>query len=279
MTMDPSAFSHVSIFSEGKRQADSLEGLETSEVKKAKLDSEVSADVQAAGDDPLEENDDDDDMAIQDPEDTTAVVEVAPTDTGDTPQAEPTQLKGRIKTKGSDVHFKENPYTFLPPEDPVIQACMQVTFMVSSRVMLIYWCFSSQLNLLPEFPAGNMLVRNPTGDTVRSLYLTNDIVKQIVENNDYSRMRLMTCGTKVIAKQEGAAAKRDEVNSQFRVLSEGLPAMLPYIRTDSILTADVANLKILMETYYPVISGFSGPFRSAIEDNGDTLGTSLLCWD
>lgn len=57
MTMDPSAFSHVSIFSEGKRQADTLEGLETSEVKKAKLDSEVSADVQAAGDDPLEEND------------------------------------------------------------------------------------------------------------------------------------------------------------------------------------------------------------------------------
>ena len=124
-----------------------------------------------------------------------------------------------------------------------------------------------------------MLVRNPTGDTVRSLYMTNDIVKQIVENNDYTRMRLMTCGTKVIARQEGAAAKQGGHDSQFRILSEGLPVMLPYVRPESILHADVATLKILMETYNPVTSGFPGPFRSAIEQRGDTLGTSLLCWD
>ena len=71
-----------------------------------------------------------------------------------------------------------------------------------------------------------MFVRSPSGETVRSLYMTNNIVRQIVENNDYTKMRLMTCGTKVLGNQEGAAAKREGVDSQFRILSEGLPCIV-----------------------------------------------------
>ena len=110
-----------------------------------------------------------------------------------------------------------------------------------------------------------MLVRNPTGDAVRSIYLTNDIVKDIVLHNDFTRMRLMTCGTKVIGKQEGAAAKREGAEMQFRILSEGLPVMLPYISPEFIMTADLATLRIMMQTYYPVVAGFGEPFKSAIE--------------
>ena len=113
-----------------------------------------------------------------------------------------------------------------------------------------------------------MLTRNPTGDTVRSIYMANDIVKQIVEHNDYTRMRLVTAGTKVMAKQEGAAAKRESAPMQFRILSEGLPVMLPYVEPASILGADLAALRVLMETYYPVVSQFQEPFRSAIEPRG-----------
>lgn len=114
-----------------------------------------------------------------------------------------------------------------------------------------------------------MLTRNPTGDTVRSIYMTNDVVKQIVEHNDYTRMRLVTCGTKVVARQEGPVAKRDSgAAAQFRILSEGLPVMLPYVQPASILRADLATLRVLMETYYPVVSQFQEPFRSAIEPKG-----------
>ena len=115
-----------------------------------------------------------------------------------------------------------------------------------------------------------MLIRNPTGDTVRSIYMTNDIVRQIVEHNDYTRMRLVTCGTKVMGKQEGAGAKKEGAEVQFRVLSEGLPVMLPYIQPESILSADLATLKVMMESYYPVCSLFQEPFRSAIEPKGTT---------
>lgn len=98
--------------------------------------------------------------------------------------------------------------------------------------------------------------------------MTNDIVKSIVQHNDYSKIRLMTCGTKVMGRQEGSAAKREGAEPQFRILSEGLPVMLPYIAPEFIIRADLATLKILMEAYYPVISGFPGPFRAIIEEKG-----------
>jgi multisite-specific tRNA:(cytosine-C5)-methyltransferase len=128
--------------------------------------------------------------------------------------------------------------------------------------------YSAQLNLSQDFPATNILVRNPTGDTIRSLWLTNDIVKHVLVNNDYTRMRLMTAGCKVIAKQEGAAAKKEGAESQFRILGEGLPAVLPYVKPENIITGDMVSLKILMENYYPVLSGFPESFRSSIQSKG-----------
>lgn len=78
-------------------------------------------------------------------------------------------------------------------------------------------------------------------------------------------LRLMTCGTKVFNKQEGAAAKREGAEAQFRVLSEGLPAVMPYVDPKSIVPGDISTLKILMETYYPLVAGFGDSFRSIIE--------------
>lgn len=98
--------------------------------------------------------------------------------------------------------------------------------------------------------------------------MTNDIVKQIVLHNDYTRMRLMTCGTKVFAKQEGAVAKREGAEMQFRVLSEGLPVVLPHIEPEAILQADVATLRVMMESYYPLCTSFPDPFKSLLQSKG-----------
>lgn len=114
-----------------------------------------------------------------------------------------------------------------------------------------------------------MLVRNPAGDTVRSIYMVNDIVKSIVKHNDYARIRLMTCGTKVFGKQEGNEAKRDGLDSHYRVLSEGLPVVLPFFGPKAVLRADFAVLKVLMESYYPLTTGFAEPFRSEIDAKGE----------
>jgi multisite-specific tRNA:(cytosine-C5)-methyltransferase len=153
-----------------------------------------------------------------------------------------TTFKG--KPKLSDPSFKEMPYTFLEPNDPTLLSCID------------------QLNLTTSFPSSNVLVRNPAGDAVRSFYLTNDLVKAVVLNNDYTRMRLMTSGTKVITKQEAGRG----LEAQFRVLGEGLPVVLPYIDPSVILDTEFATLKTLLITYYPLCSSFSDPFRSVIEN-------------
>jgi hypothetical protein len=93
------------------------------------------------------------------------------------------------------------------------------------------------------------------------MYLVNDIVKAVIENNEYARMRLMAAGTKVFAKQD--AGKGAE--PQFRVLGEGLPVILPYIHLSTIITADLVSLKTLIQTYYPLCSSFPEPFKTTVE--------------
>jgi len=155
-----------------------------------------------------------------------------------------TKGKGKVKAAEPDSSFKENPYTFLSPDDPILQSCIE------------------RLNLTPDFPSSNVLVRNPTGEAVRSLYLTNDIIKTIILHNDYSRIRLTSCGTKVFAKQEAGRS----ADAQFRILGEGLPVVLPYTDPKTIITADISTLKTFMEAYYPLCATFPEPFKSAIED-------------
>ena len=113
-----------------------------------------------------------------------------------------------------------------------------------------------------------MLVRNPAGDTVRSLYMVNDIVKAIVQHNDFARIRLMTAGTKVFGKQEGTEARRTGNETHYRVLAEGLPVVLPFVGPRAVIVADFAALKGMMEAYYPLTTGFAEPFRSTIEAKG-----------
>lgn len=146
----------------------------------------------------------------------------------------------------ADPSFKEMPFTFLAPDDSALLACVK------------------QLNLTTSFPSSNVLVRNPAGEPVRSFYLTNSLVKSVIQANDYTRMRLMASGTKVITKQEAARG----MDAQFRVLGEGLPVVLPYITSDVIMCADFGTLKALLQNYYPLCASFGEPFRSEIEARG-----------
>ncbi|KAF8804768.1 S-adenosyl-L-methionine-dependent methyltransferase [Phlegmacium glaucopus] len=138
--------------------------------------------------------------------------------------------------------FKENPYTFLAPNDPILRTCID------------------RLHITSNFPASNVLIRNPVGEAVRSLYLVNDTVKAVIKNNDYNRIRLTSAGTKVFSKQESGK----NVDPQFRVLGEGLPVILPFVDPRSIITADMMALRILLGTYYPLCSAFEEPFKSVI---------------
>ncbi|KAF9652423.1 S-adenosyl-L-methionine-dependent methyltransferase [Thelephora ganbajun] len=142
----------------------------------------------------------------------------------------------------NDTGFKEPPYTYLPRDDPSVVACLE------------------KLNINSSFPAHNLLVRNPTGEAARSMYLTNDLVRKIIGSNDYTRLRLVTAGTKIFGRQEGKSA-----GSSFRVLGDGIPVVMPYIADEHIVTADIEMLRVLMEGYYPLLTAFNQEFRRTLE--------------
>lgn len=150
-------------------------------------------------------------------------------------EAEPLEI-------ANDGGFKEPPYTYLPPDDLSVVTCLE------------------KLNIDSSFPTRNLLVRNPSGEAARSMYLTNDLVRKIIESNDYMKLRLVTAGTKIFGRQEGKTA-----GSSFRVLGDGIPVVMPYIADEHIVTADIEVLRVLMEGYYPLLSAFNEEFRKALE--------------
>jgi multisite-specific tRNA:(cytosine-C5)-methyltransferase len=127
-----------------------------------------------------------------------------------------------------------------------------------------------QFTLAADFPSSNLLVRNPAGEPARSLYLTNDLVRAVLSANDYKRIRIMTAGTKIFMRQESGFGRREfdgedsastERVPRFRLLSEGLPVVLPYIKPDTIIDTDIPALHRLLETYYPLLNGFGEGFQ------------------
>ena len=196
-----------------------------------------------------------------------------PAETALAAQEQTQRQKQKQKEMGTgDNGFKEMPYTFVSPNDPIVETCRQVWFLFSplremySRVEGLH---RQQLSLASDFPSSNLLVRNPAGEPARSLYLTNDLVRAVLSNNDYRRIRLMTAGTKIFTRQESgfgrgsAGGGEDAIEKvpRFRLLSEGLLAVLPYIKPESIVDTDLLALRRLLETYYPLLTAFDEVFQ------------------
>jgi multisite-specific tRNA:(cytosine-C5)-methyltransferase len=55
-------------------------------------------------------------------------------------------------------------------------------------------------------------------------------------------------------------AKRQK-QVQFRVLSEGLLALVPYLDVSKLVVGDARSLKTLLETYYPLVVSLGAPER------------------
>ncbi len=90
--------------------------LEKSDVKKPKLDNDTQDDL-------VDEADEVEEVAV--PEETTdepsAAMDVDKP-SGSNPEPKIRFKKGKT-AEGAGAHFKENPYTFIDPTDPIITAC------------------------------------------------------------------------------------------------------------------------------------------------------------
>ncbi|KAH9990974.1 S-adenosyl-L-methionine-dependent methyltransferase [Russula compacta] len=256
-TVAPNRICSTTFTRVGKRTA---EVAEVSGVKKARLESDEDVLMASATESPTSKH----------PESTG----LPPAETGSAAQEE-TQKQKQQQTGTGDYVFKEMPYTFVSPNDPIVE-----------NLLNRGGFHRQQLSLKPDFPSSNLLVRNPSGEPARSLYLTNDLVRSVLSANDYKRMRIMTAGTKIFTRQEGGFGRGSggreleegaaEKVPRFRLLSEGLPVVLPYIKPEIIIDADIPALRQLLETYHPLLSAFAEAFQCDVGGRpGGVDGASL----
>lgn len=96
-----------------------------------------------------------------------------------------------------------------------------------------------------SFPFDALLVRNASGAALRSIYLTSDLTKSILSSNAYTRMRLISCGVKLFTRQD--SSKDGTYVCKWRINSEGLEVIRPYLGQKRIVNAGQAQLRQLME--------------------------------
>jgi multisite-specific tRNA:(cytosine-C5)-methyltransferase len=97
------------------------------------------------------------------------------------------------------------------------------------------------------------------------------MVKRVIKANDFTRIRLVAAGTKAFTRQD-ASSRGDEqsvMRQQFRILDDAIPVILPFIPPSTILPGRLNDLKLLLQSYYPLIISFDEPFRSLFIDAGD----------
>ncbi|GAA5843387.1 hypothetical protein JCM3766R1_002937 [Sporobolomyces carnicolor] len=131
-------------------------------------------------------------------------------------------------TMGAGRPFNEEPYIYLTGlEDEQVKICKEF------------------FDISDSFPFDALLVRNASGAALRSIYLTSDLTKSILSSNAYTRMRLISCGVKLFTRQD--SSKDGTYVCKWRINSEGLEVIRPYLGQKRIVNAGQAQLRQLME--------------------------------
>ena len=87
-------------------------------------------------------------------------------------------------------------------------------------------------------------------------------------------MRLVNAGAKILGRQEGSS----QAKGTFRVLSDGVDAILPFVNPEHIYNGGMNELQVLLEQYNPLLSAFSEEFSETISKTGSLCSGTLLCY-
>ncbi|GAA5981729.1 hypothetical protein JCM5350_000471 [Sporobolomyces pararoseus] len=129
---------------------------------------------------------------------------------------------------GAGRPFNEEPYIYLTGlEDEQVKICKEF------------------FDISDSFPFDCLLVRNAAGAALRSIYLTSKLTKSILSSNAYTRMRLISCGVKLFTRQD--SSKDGTYVCKWRINSEGLEVIRPYLGEKRIVNAGQSQLRQLME--------------------------------
>ncbi|ORX46233.1 multisite-specific tRNA:(cytosine-C(5))-methyltransferase [Piromyces finnis] len=146
------------------------------------------------------------------------------------------------QNKNVKVFSIEQPFVFLPKDDPIIE-----------KIKEFY-------GLSSEFPQEQWVVRTE-GEKFRTVYFISDSVKSILNSEDSHRILVVNSGVKMFFRNEGDG----NVKCSYRIVNEGLNTLSPYLSEKRIINATLEDLRVLLEEDYPHINGFTENTKSALE--------------
>ncbi|EGV60670.1 tRNA (cytosine-5-)-methyltransferase ncl1 [Yamadazyma tenuis] len=124
----------------------------------------------------------------------------------------------------------EEPFIFLDPKHPELEKC---------------WPF---YGFKEEFPKDCTLVRNATGEPLRTIYYVSPIVKEILTIED-QKLKLIHGGIKLFVAQ-----RNDTGNCAWRVQNESLVTLRSYLTDTRQVSGNLKLLEFLFQEAFPKIS-------------------------
>ncbi|BGP43083.1 tRNA (cytosine-5-)-methyltransferase ncl1 [Rhodotorula kratochvilovae] len=126
---------------------------------------------------------------------------------------------------GGGKPFNEEPYIYLPGLE-------------DDQIRLVKDFF----DLSDAFPFKELLVRNATGQPLRSIYLTSPLTRKLLLSNAYTRMRLISCGVKLFTRQDSSQTYA----CKWRLNAEGLEVVRPFLGEKRIVAVSPETLRQVM---------------------------------
>uniref|UniRef100_A0A672TK81 tRNA (cytosine(34)-C(5))-methyltransferase n=1 Tax=Strigops habroptila TaxID=2489341 RepID=A0A672TK81_STRHB len=148
--------------------------------------------------------------------------------------------------------FKEDPFVFLPEDDPLFLPIQKF------------------YALDPSFPKMNLLTRTQEGKK-RQLYMVSKELRNVLLNNS-EKMKVINTGIKVWSRNSDG----EQFGCAFRLAQEGIYTLYPFIHA-RIINVCIEDVKILLTQENPFLSKFSSETQKKVKDMA--TGSIVLKYD
>uniref|UniRef100_A0A8B9G9A6 tRNA (cytosine(34)-C(5))-methyltransferase n=1 Tax=Amazona collaria TaxID=241587 RepID=A0A8B9G9A6_9PSIT len=148
--------------------------------------------------------------------------------------------------------FKEDPFVFLPEDDPLFLPIQKF------------------YALDPSFPKMNLLTRTQEGKK-RQLYMVSKELRNVLLNNS-EKMKVINTGIKVWSRNSDG----EQFGCAFRLAQEGIYTLYPFIH-ERIINVCIEDVKILLTQENPFLSKFSSETQKKVKDMA--MGSIVLKYD
>ncbi|XP_014674594.1 PREDICTED: tRNA (cytosine(34)-C(5))-methyltransferase-like [Priapulus caudatus] len=145
--------------------------------------------------------------------------------------------------------YKEDPYIFLDPDDPILPPIKEF------------------YGLGDTFPVKCLMTRCLEGQK-RHLYLSSPAVKDIIVHNE-QKIKIINTGVKILAR-----SNKKGVDCDFRLCQEGSRSMLPYITTRVLEVAEQEDIVTLLTQENPFLYRMSPPLHEKLKN----ISTGSICF-